>query len=138
MQKLLLNCDAHLRENFGFHAFEFEPYRLGPYDPFLEDDIEFLAVKDLIAKRVDLVSVAGDQVLVAELRTVPLATERAHEWLKTFEDDDRVASPDFKSQVRRIVDAIAADYGALRVSDLMARTYAEHAEMTTRSEIRKR
>jgi hypothetical protein len=137
MQKLLLKVDASLRDVMRFHAFEFEPYRFGAYDPFLEDDIDRLTMLGLIDKHVDLLAAQGDQVLVAELRTVPLdATDRGRQWLETFESDDKVAPSATKREVRRIVEAVAAEYGALGVSDLIARTYAEHKDQATRSEIR--
>lgn len=137
MQKLLVNTDTRLRQTLKFHAFEFEPYKLGPYDPFLEDDIEYLAARKLLKKDVDLVALQGDQVLVAELRTVPLrATSAGSSWLEAFEHGDKVAEPAVKSVVRRIVREVVTDYGALGVADLIARTYAEHPDMTTRSEIR--
>jgi len=137
LQKILFNVDQSLRSKLHFHAFEFEPYKLGPYDPFLEDDIERLAVMRLVDKQIDVAAVKGDQVLIAELRTVPLATTaKAHEWLVSFESGDKIAPAHVKVEVRQIVDSVTATYGGLGLSDLIARTYAEHPDMTTRSAIR--
>jgi HTH-type transcriptional regulator / antitoxin HipB len=137
LQKLLVNVDAALRIQLRFHAFVFEPYRFGPFDPFVEDDIERLNALGMVAKQIDAATLDGDAVLIAELRTVPLATTaRAHDWLATFANNDIVVESRLKREIRVIVDSVAAEYGALGVSDLMARTYAEHPEWTTRSEIR--
>jgi len=137
LQKLLVNVDVALRSHLRFHAFEFEPYKLGPFDPFIEDDIERLAVLGMVQKFVDTSAMKGDQVLVAELRTVPIGpTPKAEDWLIAFRSSDTVAPQPRKQQIWDIVDTIIAEYGALGVSDLMARTYEEHREFTTRSEIR--
>jgi hypothetical protein len=91
----------------------------------------------MIEKQLDVRTAIGDQVLVAELRTIPLAvTKGAHDWLVEFEGSSKIAPPERKREIRRIVEWVAEEYGRLDVPDLMARTYAEHPEMTTRSEIR--
>lgn len=137
VQKLLVNADVQIRQQLGFHAFEFEPYRYGPYDPFVEDDIDYLAARDLIQKQVDLAATFGDEVLIAELRTVPLSTTKeGAAWVAAFERSDKVVSSDVKAAIREIVDRVVDEYGGLGVRDLIAKTYAEHPEMAARSEIR--
>jgi transcriptional regulator with XRE-family HTH domain len=139
LHKLLVTVDTSLSRQLHFHAFEFEPYRFGAFDPFLEDDVEILCRANLVGKAADEDQRDLDPILGQQKRAVPIAAQNeASKWLGGFLQNDKVATPELKRQILALVAEVARTYGSLGTTELLKRTYKDRPDLTVRSEIRER
>ncbi len=151
LQKLLFLVAQHMKPNV---TSRFEAYDYGPFDEFVEPDIEFLASEGLIedaSREVLRRDVAAGGPTGAELlewvktRNEPpesqleryRLTQVGMEWVRRFLSSDAFGDPHSKKALFDECARLKSRFGHAPVDELVAYVYAEFPEYASRSKIRR-
>jgi hypothetical protein len=128
-------------------ALDFRPYKMGPFNPRVYDALETLATfRPPLVESTSPIGAADDLELARFVDDVDLDDVETSSTLpprpveyRLTPDGQQVAEALSKGSppaLRTAIEEIADEFGAMPLRDLLRRVYTEHADMTTKSEIR--